>query len=122
MPEPLTMNKPATRLFQVQTHTRLARVDAIDATRTALASAGASVTDIRHYSNKSSVFQLLLPAQAWDELRHALTRASLCIDAIAPASSDELVQDSDGDVCGTLQLLYTGEDRESRDEIPAVPG
>lgn len=116
------MTQPVSRLFQIQAHTRLARIEALDAARAALAAAGASVTDIRHYSNKSSVFQLLLPVEAWDEMHQALTQAPLRLDSIAPATSHALIRDKDGDISGTLQLLYIGDDAESRDEIPAVPG
>jgi len=116
------MNRFTSRFFQVQAHTRLQRLEAVDAARVALSAAGASVTDIRHYSNKSSVFQLLLPSEAWPEMFHALMDATITIDSIVPGTTDELIKDKDGDISGTFQLLYVGDESETRDEIPAVPG
>ena len=97
-------------------------MEAIDAARTAISTAGASVTDIRHYSNKSSVLQLLLSPESWHDLVKSLKEATLAIDSIAPEATDELIRDQDGDISGTLQLLYIGEQPETRDEIPTVPG
>ena len=118
----LPMNKSTSRLFQVQAHTRLQRFEAVNAARIALSTAGASVTDIRHYSNKSSVFQLLLPSEVWHVMFHKLMEASITIDSIVPGTADELIKDKDGDISGTFQLLYIGDESETRDEIPAVPG
>ncbi|MFN5047795.1 MAG: hypothetical protein ACK5F2_06865 [Roseateles sp.] len=116
------MKKSNSRLFQVQAHTRLQRFEAVNAARVALSAAGASVTDIRHYSNKSSVFQLLLPSEAWSEMFHLLRESTITIDSVVPGTTDELIKDKDGDINGTLQLLYVGDESETRDEIPAVPG
>ena len=109
-------------MFQVQAHTRRSRIEAVAAARTALSIAGASVTDIRHYSNKSSVFQVLLPSAVWDDMVRTLKEALLTIDSWSPGTPDELIKDKDGDVSGTLQLLYIGDDQDIRDEVPAVPG
>lgn len=116
------MSKPTFRWFQVQAHTKLPRMASVDAARTALSAAGASLTDLKHYSNKASVFQLLLPAETWPGMLDALEGAGLTIDSSSPGSADELIPDKDGDICGTLQLLYLGDDHETRDEVPAVPG
>ena len=95
---------------------------ALAAVRAALSEANVYVTDIRHLSSMASVLHVMLKNERWTEMLNALSGSGASVDAPDPGYPGSLKQDDDGDIFGTIQLLYGSDEPERRDAIPLVPG
>jgi hypothetical protein len=108
--------------FQFTAYPERVTNDAMHGARVLLDACGAMVTDITPYSNKLIVFQVSVRLSDWDTFIKGLFGSDWNFDAPADLWKMRPDADGDGDVFGTVSIIVSGQDEETGNVIPAVPG
>lgn len=109
-------------MFHWHAHTRLKRAEAIWVARETLARHGAWLMELRHLSDKASVFQLEATGRQWSDLLIDLHGRGVAIEDLDAVIAALSVAVDEAPAAGTLQLLFLTGEGERRDVVPAVPG
>lgn len=109
-------------IFQLQIICRTQPANALHVIRDALSEAGVYVTEIRHLSNKATVLHVLLNSERWSNMLTALSGTGMSPDPQDAGYPVSLKVDKDGDIFGTIQVLYVSDEPDAKDVIPFVPG
>ena len=112
-------NLPA---FQFTAYPKRTANHAMQTARELLDACGAMVTDIKPYSNKLIVFQVNVRSGDWDTFCAGLRESDMDFELPAGHGEARPLGDADGDIFGTISIVASGDDSETANVIPAVPG
>lgn len=114
------MAKP--RYLQLTCVVHGARHEATDRVRDAFSAAGAFITDVSFFSGLQTVFRFEVAGDRLAVLAAAFEQHGLVLDRASRESIDGALVDTNGEIVGSLAVLFAEGDPDLKHEIPSVPG